>query len=176
MRDTNWYVITGAPSSGKTTLVTELEKLGYWVIHGAARALIEEELALDRTLEEIRADAESFENLVLARKIASEARLPKDELIIFDRAVLDSIAYFEMAGMDPGAVFAKSPRNRYKRVFLLDPLPYERDEARIEDWAAVIKLDQALERSYRMFSYDVARIGVMPIQERLRIIIEEIGH
>jgi predicted ATPase len=33
MSETNWYVVTGAPSSGKTTLVRELEKLGYRVVH-----------------------------------------------------------------------------------------------------------------------------------------------
>jgi predicted ATPase len=44
MSETNWYVITGAPSSGKTTLLKELEELGYRVIHEVARAFIEMEM------------------------------------------------------------------------------------------------------------------------------------
>jgi predicted ATPase len=176
MSETNWYVITGAPSSGKTTLVNELEKLGYWVIHETARALIEEEMEKDRTHQEIRSDKSHFENLVLDRKIAIEAQLPKDKVIFLDRAIPDSVAYFEMAGLDSRIVFAKSPRNRYKKVFLLDPLPYMRDRARIEDQEEAERLDRALETAYRMFDYEVTRIRVMPVQERLRTILEGIGN
>jgi predicted ATPase len=176
MSETNWHVITGAPSSGKTTLVNELEKLGYRVIHETARAMIEEEMEKNRTLEEIRSDKSHFENLVLARKIAIEAQIPRNEVVFLDRAIPDSVAYFEMAGLDPKVVFAKSPRNRYKKVFLLDPLPYMRDKARIEDQKTAERLDQALEASYRMFDYKVTRIGVMSIQQRLETIIEQIGN
>ena len=42
--ETNWYVITGAPSSGKSSVIRELENLGYRVVHEVARAYIEEEL------------------------------------------------------------------------------------------------------------------------------------
>ncbi len=122
MSETNWYVITGAPSSGKTTLLKELEKIGYRVVHEVARAHIETQMAQGRTLEEIRSDKQSFENRVLNRKIALEAQLPKHEVIVFDRAVPDSIAYFELAGLDTAEAIARSPRNRYRKVFLLDPL------------------------------------------------------
>jgi len=174
MSDTNWYVISGAPSSGKTTLVEALERRGYRVIHEVARAIIEAGMEQGRTLEEIRSDAESFENLVLNTKIAIEADLPKDEVVFLDRAVPDSIAYFEIAGLNPEEAFAKSPRNRYKKVFLLDRLAYLRDDARIEDQEEAASLDQSLEASYSALGYEVIRIEVMPVKERLRRIIEEI--
>ena len=174
MSETNWYVITGAPSSGKTTLVKELEKLGYRVVHEVARAIIEMEMDQDRTLEDIRSDKESFENLVLDTKIAMEAKLPKDEIIVLDRAIPDSIAYFEMAGMDTHVAIGRSPRNRYKKVFLLDSLPYQKDHARIEDQEMAARLEQALEASYRGLGYDVTRIGVMPVRDRLTMVLKEI--
>ena len=174
MSETNWYVVTGAPSSGKTVLVRELEKLGYRVIHEVARAYIKTQMEQGRTQEEIRADKRSFENWILHAKIAIEAELPKDQVIIFDRAIPDSIAYFEVAGLDPKEAIRKSPRNRYKKVFLLDRLPYQVDHARIEDNQIAIRLDQSLERSYRMLGYEVTRIGVMPVQDRLRLIIDQI--
>jgi predicted ATPase len=162
MSETNWYVVTGAPSSGKTTLVQELEKLGCRVVHEVARAYIETQMKQGRTLEEIRADKRSFENWILHAKIAIEAELPKDHVIIFDRAIPDSIAYFEVAGLDDREAIEKSPRNRYKKVFLLDRLPYQVDHARIEDNQIAIDLDQSLEQSYRMLGYDVMRINAMP--------------
>ncbi len=173
MSETNWYVITGAPSSGKTTLLKELEKIGYRVVHEVARAHIETQMARGRTLEEIRSDKQSFENRVLNRKIALEAQLPKHEVIVFDRAVPDSIAYFELAGLDTAETIAKSPRNRYRKVFLLNPLPYVADHARIEDQQTAARLDQSLGQSYRKLGYDVIRIDAMPVEDRLVIILKE---
>ncbi|MBW2566841.1 MAG: ATP-binding protein [Deltaproteobacteria bacterium] len=174
MSETNWYVVTGAPSSGKTTLVRELEKLGYRVVHEVARAHIEQQMARGQTLEEVRADKKSFENSILNAKIAIEAKLSKDEVIILDRAIPDSIAYFEVAGLDTKGAIVKSPRNRYKKVFLLDRLPYQADHARIEDIQTAVSLDQGLEQSYRMLGYDVIRVAVMPIEDRTKLILKEI--
>jgi predicted ATPase len=172
MSETNWYVVTGAPSSGKTTLVRELEKLGYRVVHEVARTHIEQQMARGQTLEEVRADKKSFENSILNAKIAIEADLSEDEVIILDRAIPDSIAYFEVAGLDTKGAIVKSPRNRYKKVFLLDRLPYQADHARVEDIQTAVSLDQGLEQSYRMLGYDVIRVAVMPIEDRTKFILK----
>ena len=174
MSETSWYVVTGAPSSGKTALVQELEKLGYRVIHEVARGYIEREMEQGRTLEEIRADKRSFEKWILHAKIAIEAELPKNHLIIFDRAIPDSIAYFDVAGLDAKEAIEKSPRNRYKGVFLLDRLPYEVDHVRVEDDEVAVRLDRSLEQSYRMLGYEVTRIGVMHIGKRVKVIVDQI--
>jgi predicted ATPase len=174
MGKTNWYVVTGAPSSGKTTLVKELERLGYRVVHEVARNYIEAQMQRGRTLEEVRADERSFETYLLNTKVAIEATLPKDEVIVFDRAIPDSIAYFQAAGLDTVEAVEKSPRNQYRKIFLLDRLPYKTDHARIEDKDTAVKLDQRLEQSYKMLGYDVIRIPVMSIQDRLEIVLREI--
>jgi predicted ATPase len=173
MGETNWYVVTGAPSSGKTTLVKGLERLGYRVVHEVARAYIEAQMEQGRTLEEIRADKKSFETHILNAKVAIEAKLPKDEVIVFDRAIPDSIAYFDAAGLDTTEPVEKSPRNRYRRIFLLDRLPYKTDHARIENKETARKLDEGLEQAYEMLGYDVVRIPVVSIEDRLEVILGE---
>ena len=175
MTATNWCVITGAPSSGKTTLIMDLEKAGYPVVHEIARALIQAELVQGRTLDQIRSDVKSFENKILDAKVAAEAKLGKDELIFFDRGIPDSIAYFEIAGLDPGPAVAKSPANHYRKIFLLDQLPFKKDQVRIEKKATADILDRALEKSYTMLGYKVIRIAVMPSRERLRKVLEALG-
>jgi len=175
MTETNWCVITGAPSSGKTTLLRTLEQAGYRVIHEVARAVIESELAKGRTLARIRADKRAFENRILDAKIAIEATLDRNDLIFFDRGIPDSIAYFEVAGLYSGPAIAKSPSNHYRKVFLLDQLPYQRDDVRIEERETAAELDHALEKSYKMLGYAVKRIGAMPVKDRLRIVLEALG-
>jgi len=44
MRQTNWHIITGAPCSGKTTVINEIERRGIRVIHEVARAYIDRQL------------------------------------------------------------------------------------------------------------------------------------
>jgi ABC-type molybdenum transport system ATPase subunit/photorepair protein PhrA len=53
---TNWHVITGAPCSGKSTLIDQLADSGFQTAPEAARLYFERELATGRTIEEIRQD------------------------------------------------------------------------------------------------------------------------
>ena len=94
---TNWHVITGAPCSGKTAVIQELEKRGYKVIHETARAYIDRRLNEGLPLQTIKADQQQFENHILDEKIRIESSLPRNETFFFDRGIPDSIAYFKLA-------------------------------------------------------------------------------
>ena len=50
----HWYVITGAPCSGKTSVIREIEKRGYGTVPEAARTYIKQELAQGLTLDKIK--------------------------------------------------------------------------------------------------------------------------
>ena len=49
MSNSSWYVITGGPSTGKTTLLEELAKRGYKTIPEVARVVIDEGIAAGKT-------------------------------------------------------------------------------------------------------------------------------
>jgi predicted ATPase len=73
MKEPNqWYVITGAPCSGKTSVIHELEKRGYHIVTETARAHIEKQLAKGLTLSQIKEDELAFERHILHLKIADE--------------------------------------------------------------------------------------------------------
>ena len=65
---TNWWVITGGPSTGKSTLIERLSRRGYQVTQEAARQIIDEEMAKGRSLEQIRRDEWEFQERVSRRK------------------------------------------------------------------------------------------------------------
>ena len=171
MLNTNWYVITGAPSSGKTSVICELERLGYRVVHEVARAFIDEELKKGRTIEQIKFDEIAFERHILYEKIKIEESLPKKEIIFFDRAVPDSIAYFKSAGLNPNEPVKKSKLVRYKKVFLFERLEFEKDRVRSEDEVKAAELELLLMDVYQMLGYNIVHVPVLSVQERTDFIL-----
>lgn len=62
---TNWYVITGGPSSGKTTTVNLLRDRGYTTTIEHARHYLDLQRIAGRTVEEVRAKQRQFQRGVL---------------------------------------------------------------------------------------------------------------
>ena len=119
---TNWTVVTGGPSAGKTSVVEHLSFLGYKVIAEAARILMHDEISRGKTVDEIRSDNRSFQSRILNMKIDLEDRLDPDELLFLDRGIPDSIAYDKVDDLDPQPAIEASKKRLYKAVFILEPL------------------------------------------------------
>lgn len=171
---TGWCVLTGAPCSGKTTVINELARRGYGVVHEAARAHIEAKLAEGLSLKQIRRDESAFEHIILEKNAAIEERLDKDKTIFFDRAVPDSIAYFRLTGLDPSKPMALGRRVHYKRVFLLDRLPVRKDSVRKEDAQTARDIETLLMECYRELGYSIIRIPVFAVSKRTDLILERL--
>ena len=174
MKQTEWCVITGAPCSGKTSVIRELQNRGHHVIEEVARLFINEQLDKGRTLEEIKTDVLLFEKAILYRKLDIEKTLPTNERIFFDRAVPDSIAYFLIEDLDPLESFEKSRTHRYRSIFLFDRLALENDRVRSENDKKAEKIDFLLEDAYRRLGYEILRIPVMPVQNRTDSILNHL--
>jgi predicted ATPase len=174
MLETNWYVITGAPSSGKTKLIEYLSFLGYHTVPEVARLLIDVEMSKGRKIEEIRGNDYEFQMRILEMKIDVENRTPIDQLTFFDRAIPDSIAYFKISKIDPKRVIDACKKRRYKGVFLLEQLPFDKDYARTEDEKLAKELSDLIEDSYISVGYKVVHVPVKPITERAKFILDRI--
>jgi len=174
MRKTNWYVITGAPCSGKTSVISRLEQLGYRVIHETARAYINEELDKGKSLDEIKADMSLFEHNIFYRKIELESSLPDKAIIFLDRAIPDSIAYFRFADLNPEEPEKESADIRYRKIFLFDRLQIKHDEVRNENEEDSILIDRLIEETYINLGYEITRVPVLPVIRRVDFILENL--
>jgi predicted ATPase len=175
MRLTNWQVITGAPCSGKTAVIEELARRGYPVVPETARAIIDAQLKAGRRLEDIRADAHQFENRVFEAKLELESRLPDGQLTFLDRALPDSIAYFELEGLDPHRPREAGRRFRYGGVFLFERLVFVKDRVRTEDASAAAEIERRLTAVYRELGYAPVRVPLMPVTERADWVLSRIA-
>lgn len=176
MKNNNWYIITGAPNSGKTSVIELLEKKGYCVAHEAARIYIDHEMKKGRTIKEIRKNELEFQKGILDLKIDIEKNLPKDEVIFFDRAIPDSDAYYELCGLTNDKYMEEAMNKcNYKKVFLFELLPYKKDYARIESEEEQKKLQVLLEKSYKKFNTPLVKVPKMKSKEdRLEFVLENL--
>ena len=170
----DWYVLTGGPSSGKTTILKKLAKLGFLVYPEAARVLIDREIAQGKSLTGIRSAEERFQREVLRMKKEIEEAAPKDKIVFFDRAIPDSIAYYQISGMDIKEVLEFCGKWIYKKIFFFEQLPFIQDYARTEDKETIEKLNKLLQTSYEGLGYKVISIPKMSVEKRLQKILEEI--
>lgn len=170
--ETNWVVLTGAPSSGKTAVLNYLGMLGYRTTPEVARAHIENELSKGLTIEELRKDEGAFQRSFINRKLRLEENLNPEELIFMDRAMPDSITYYKLAKLNPLEV--QCEKGVYKAVFILDCLPFVQDSARTENLKEIKFLNKWLEKDYKSLGYNVVRIPVDPIEQRAEMIIRNI--
>lgn len=171
---TNWYVITGAPCSGKTAVIRQLAKMGYVVVHEVARAYIDAELAKGKILEQIKADEWAFERHILMAKVKLEAALARDDIIFLDRAVPDSIAYYTLCGLDPAEPLQKSQTIRYRKVFLFERLTFLADPVRSEDEKTADRLADLIEESYQSLGYQPVHVPLASVAERTEFVLARI--
>jgi predicted ATPase len=168
----NWYVITGGPSAGKTTVLNELAKRGHAIQPEIARAIIEADLAKGKTMAEIRGDNFAFQMRIYHLKCELEATLPKQQLTFFDRALHDTIPYLQMSGHTASPeVVARLNQAAYRKCFLMDLLDFEQDAARIESPEEALKVHRLLEEAYRDTGHEVIRVPILPVPERTDFIL-----
>ena len=149
-----------------------LEEKGHPVIHETARTFIDQEMSKGLTIEEIRKDEQAFQRKILEMKIEIEKIQPKEPLTFFDRGIPDTWAYDKLYEVENNLILENAMKECwYKKIFILDQLPYIVDYARTESKEQQDKLHEYLEEVYRMLNFEVVRVPVLPPEERLKFIL-----
>jgi predicted ATPase len=169
-------VITGAPSCGKTTLIEELANQGFQTVPETARLYIEREMAKGQGIHPIRTDAAALQRRIKDLQLRVERGLRVDDVLFLDGAVPGSLAYYRVFGLNPNEFLLECFHHRYASVFVLDPLPFQPDDERVEEIAAVQGyLDEWYSRDYKALGYDVVRVPVLAVQGRLAFVLERLS-
>lgn len=153
----NFFLFTGGPGVGKTTLIRYLEALGERVVEETARAVIREQVeAGGAGVPWI--DAKLFGDLTTARDTAIfDAMSDEAARVFFDRGLPDSLG---ANGVPPSAAIIEAVRTRRynRKVFVFPPWPeiYETDAERRQDWAEA-------ERTFDRIVETLPKLGYDPI-------------
>jgi predicted ATPase len=93
-------VISGCSSGGKSTLITELSKMGYAVFHEVATEIVKDQRAVNGNITPWK-NPGAFCKLLIEKSIEDFYRAKamtdvREQLIFFDRSYLEGIRYYKM--------------------------------------------------------------------------------
>ena len=173
--NTNWYVITGGPGSGKTTTISMLRQKGYKTTIEHARHYIDTQMQTGRTVEEVRRNQLEFQKGVLEMQLQEEAALSPTDTVFLDRALPDALAYYRFCNLpiDQHLIDAIQKIN-YRKIFILDCLPLVNDYARREDSHEQNRIHQLLIEVYYSLNVPVVHVPVLRPAERVDFILKNL--
>jgi len=172
---TNWHVITGAPSCGKTTLINLLADKGFQTVPESARQYMEREIARGRTIDEIRENGAALQRGIEDMQLSIEGGLRAIDVAFLDGAVPGSLAWYRVFGLNPNEILLECFHHRYASVFILDRLPLQLNGLRFVDDAYTGFLDEWHTRDYSALGYSVVRVPVLAPEERLAFVLERLS-
>jgi predicted ATPase len=165
---TDLFILTGAPGSGKSTI---LDALGgdIRVMGEPAREVLAEQRAVDGDGTHDR-DRSLFVALLLQRSVDKyEAAQHEERRVMFDRGVPDCITYATLMDVDPTPSLEAAVAHRYQRdVLILEPWEqiYDTDEERTMSFEQTHPFHDALVDAYTRTGYSLVVVPTGSIGDR----------
>ncbi len=173
-----FFVITGATGSGKTALIHELKKRGYHCVEEVARQIIQEQIKTNGNGVPWK-NIERFKELMLARFIETyKAVEHSQEIVFFDRDILDLIAYDRFTQSNSSEELQKAVQDLVynNKIFILPPWKeiYHPDAERKQLYEEVIRVYNNLVKVYQEYGRELIEVPKMSVEKRADFVISHI--
>jgi len=173
----NYFIITGAPGSGKTAILSALAQQGFSIVLETAREILEEQRAIEGDGVYDRNPA-LFKELLLSRAISYyKAHQYDNNLVFFDRGIPDIIAYADCFDLPRGAEIKASEKFRYNNKVFFAPswkAIYTNDEERRISFIDAKQFGDNLKQIYESLGYELIEIPCVSPGERAAFILSNV--
>lgn len=176
----NFFVISGGPGSGKTSIIERLAARGFPTVREAGRDILRQQAAIGGTSVH-RVDAVAFRELMLARGMDDYERMrhETDVPVFFDRGVTELSGYCHLIGVPvPDHVRRAAELYRYNPlVFITPPWPeiYAHDELRKQDADEAVRTYELCVEAYVEAGYAPVEVPRAPVAERASFVLKVAG-
>jgi predicted ATPase len=174
----NFFVITGGPGAGKTSLIDALRGAGFACVAEAGRQIIRDQICAGGTALPWR-DRALYAEMMLARDLLSYGE-HGDTIapVFFDRGIPDVMGYLRLEDLAvPEHLSNAARRLRYnRRVFLCPPWPeiFVQDSERKQTIEIAARTSAALAETYTALGYALVEVPKLPLDARLRFVIDAV--
>ncbi len=174
----NFYIITGGPGVGKTSLIDELAKRDYNCVPEVAREIIKEQMANNGNALPW-GDVREYSDRMLSYSVRDFIYLSdKDDLYFFDRGIPDTYGYELLMKFDTNEkLMGALAEYRYNKIaFILPPWKeiYETDNERKQDFQTAIDTYNVMKVAYKNAGYNLVEVPIMPVDQRADFVLNEI--
>ncbi|MBN8190192.1 MAG: AAA family ATPase [Rhodobacteraceae bacterium] len=175
----HFFVVTGGPGGGKTSLISELARRGFHTIPESGRAIIREEMA------------RGGDALPWADRLAYAERMLERDLrayrdaqalsgpVIFDRGVPDITGYLTLCGLPvPPHIAAAAKAASYNARVLLAPYwdaIYTQETERKQSRAEAEATCAVMRETYTAFGYDIVELPHVDIERRADFVCTQLA-
>ena len=175
----NFYIFSGGPGGGKTTVLNELSKLNYECIPEVARAIIKAQHTIGGNALHT-GDRVTYTDLMLKKSVADFiVQSPRNDTVFFDRGIPDLYSYLTQYCGGMTTTVAKAIKQyRYSDVvFLFPPWPeiYCHDTERQLDLNEAIKIYHSVKEAYLINGYETINVPNISVTERIGFILKKIN-
>jgi len=174
-----FYIVTGGPGSGKSSIVEALHQQGYARSIEAGRGVIQGQMAIGgRALP--WSDRLLFAELMLSWEIRShQVAEQHDGPVFFDRGIPDVLGYLRLLELSvPEHMIKAASAFRYNRkVFIAPPWReiYSQDRERKQDFDEAIRTFESMVATYTTLDYQLIKIPCTPVGERVSFILDHLS-
>ena len=183
---TKKIVITGGPSTGKTSVINHLEELGFRCLHEVIRLMTlekkeEEGEAIFKTNPIVSvADPLEFNQRILDARIAQYTSVAhsEEDKIFFDRGIPDVLGYMDCFEQNYDSVFEKASKDHsYDAVFIMPPWKeiHISDNERFESYEESVRVYECLFQCYTRFGYDVQLVPKIDVVNRVAYLLDHLN-
>ena len=169
------YIITGAPGTGKTTLINYLSK-EYACMNEVSRKVISGE-------QEKGGDGTPWQNLPKFARLLYQAFIleldSNPQAQFTDRSLLDLIAYLQLEGHPIPTELKHFPyHDQFMNQVFFAPAwetIYHQDAQRQQSFAYCEKLEKSLRQSYQQLGFEVIILPRVSVSERVVFVKAHVG-
>lgn len=175
-------ILSGCSGGGKSTLLYELERLGYSVIPEVGREVYRQRLKVkkDFTAQDyLNICEEIIERSIDDYKKAQKIKSPKAQSIFFDRSFLECISYYQNLKIEDSHKYDYliTDLRYFPTIFMTPPWKeiHHQDDERLHSFENAVADYERYRESFSQYGYRILELPKVSVKERVDFMISWIG-